>query len=255
MTLLKLSFRLLFILFIIQSISCHKNISLSAKQLNLIDSYILDIREPSGLSFSDNPGELLTVSDSSKKIFKISLTGEVIGEITPDTDLNDLEGITYNQNEDTITVIQERTRKIIKINSAGHVQKTTELDIPGSSTNKGIEGIAYNKNNNHYYIINEKNPSLLVELDENFNKVASNNLNFAMDYSGIFYDESSNSLWIISHESQSLTKCDLSGNSLESFRFNRISQAEGIVIDFESNRIYIVSDDDKSLYVFAFPEQ
>ena len=84
-------------------VSCQKNetsvpvIETPMGTLELIDSYSLDVPEPSGLSFGPDKKTLLTVSDHTNHIYELDLQGKVlrIFEYTG----KDLEGVTYNPNE------------------------------------------------------------------------------------------------------------------------------------------------------------
>ena len=77
-------------------------------------------------------------------------------------------------------------------------------------------------------------------------------LYFSQDLSGIEYDNVENILWILSDESQTISKCDLEGNIRQSFHFN-LSKPEGIAINYETNLIYVVSDSQQKLSVYRIP--
>jgi len=66
--------------------------------------------------------------------------------------------------------------------------------------------------------LNEKKPRLLITLDENLAELSRDTLNFSKDVSGIYYDTIDTTLWILSDESQSIYKTDLSGNVIEQFK-------------------------------------
>lgn len=74
-------------------------------------------------------------------------------------------------------------------------------------------------------------------------------LKFAKDYSGLFYDEIKNHLWILSDENRLLAECNLKGQVLRKYKI-KTPNPEGVSIDFANNKIYIVSDSEEKLYVF-----
>ena len=231
-------------------ISCDKNGSVPAnKSLNLISSYSLDVPEPSGLSFTTGNTALYTVSDHTSKIYKISLQGKLLASISCEG--NDLEGVTYDSENKNICVVEERNRKLLKLDLQGNILRQISLNITGNDDNKGLEGLTINHTNGHFYCVNEANPGLLIELNENLQVIKETTLSFANDYSGIFYDEVIDSLWIVSDQSSTVTKCDLHGNAEETYRLG-INKAEGIVVDSKSKVIYVISDSSEKLYVFEY---
>ena len=219
------------------------------KSLNKIASYKIDVPEPSGLSFSEDSAVLYTVSDKTNKIYKISLKGELLSIIN--CKASDLEGICYDINNKFIWVAEERNRKIVKLDTAGNIINETGLKIQANDENKGIEGITINLQNKHIFCVNEGKPGLLIELDKNQQKINEYKLNFAKDYSGIFYDSQIDKVWIISDKSKTITKCDLQGNEIETYKLG-IKKAEGVVVDSKNKLIYVVSDKKEKLYVFEY---
>ena len=96
----------------------------------------------------------------------------------------------------------------------------------------------------------KKKPGKLIRLRNDFSVLAKYDLNFAADYSGIFYENASNQLWILSDQNKTVNKCTLSGELIESFKI-KVSQPEGIAVT--GNYIYIVCDAKAKLYVYKKP--
>jgi uncharacterized protein YjiK len=119
-----------------------------------------------------------------------------------------------------------------------------------NDSNSGIEGVAYAENLNAIFILNEKNPGKLIRLRSDFTVLAEYDLNFAKDYSGVFYDNSSKDLWIVSDQSKTINKCTIKGDVIKSYSIN-ITQAEGIAIS--NNKIYVISDAEAKLYIYKLP--
>jgi len=231
---------------LLSGIACQDS-ETSEPALKLLSSYDLDVPEPSGLSFTAGNVALYTVSDETGNYYKITLQGKLLGK----TSCNgiDLEGITYDETTETLWLIEEGARALVNVDLQGNVLKRKTLDIPAYSSNNGLEGITLNTDNGHIFCLNEKNPSLLLELDENLTIINEYNLGFANDYSGIFYDSLEKVLWIVSDESSSVNKCDLTGKLIETYHIG-VNQAEGIVVDSKNAKLYVVSDSAEKLYVF-----
>ncbi|MCK5079383.1 MAG: SdiA-regulated domain-containing protein, partial [Bacteroidales bacterium] len=88
------------ILFILFAASCKKDetadtvIEVPVGQLELIESYSIDVPEPSGLSFGPDNNTLLTVSDHTNQVYEMDMQGNIIRIL--DYTGKDLEGVTYN---------------------------------------------------------------------------------------------------------------------------------------------------------------
>ena len=90
----------------------------------------------------------------------------------------------------------------------------------------------------------------MIRLRADFSIIAAYELDFASDYSGIFHDRSSNSLWIISDQNKTINKCTLTGELVKAYSIS-VAQAEGIAI--ANDQIYVVSDAEAKLFVFKKP--
>jgi uncharacterized protein YjiK len=225
---------------------CQKRETEFPNQLELLGSYDLTIPEPSGLAI-DPTGNLYVVSDQTNQIYQISTTGITLQ--TFGFTGNDLEGITYF-NADKFLVAEERTKNLILYNPSDNSAISHLMSYENTDSNSGIEGVAYNPNTQTSYFVNEKNPEKLFKADSNFNISGIYDLNFANDYSDLYFENTTNILWILSDESQTVNSCSTEGVLTESFSIN-VDQPEGIVVT--SDKIYIVSDSQEKLYVFQKP--
>jgi uncharacterized protein YjiK len=233
---------LLFILFGCRS---EQNIN-ENKKLYLIEESKLSVPEPSGLAYTFNKDGFWTVSDENSSVYLLNLEGKVIEKFKVDG--KDLEGITVID-EKTIAVISERTGEILILDTNGNEMSRMNLEIKYEE-NLGLEGITFNRSNKLFYLVTERKPGLLIKTDEKLNIISADTLKFAKDYSGIFFDEKENSLWILSDESQLVAKTDLNGNVIEKFE-TKIDQAEGICIDDAREKIFFVSDRKEKFYVYS----
>lgn len=206
--------------------------------IELIESYDLDVTEPSGLCFGPENKTLLTVSDNTNQVYEIDLQGNVVR--TYNYKGKDLEGVAYNPDENVIAVVEEADREVTILNyTSGAKIGTYKIDIPFGAENSGLEGISYNTNNKLYYIVNETNPDLLVIWSPTSGIISKDNLNFAIDYSGICVDASHSLLWIVSDQSERIYQCDYSARVQMQFKLDNL-KFEGIAI--LNDMIYLVND-------------
>ena len=205
----------------------------------------ISVPEPSGLDVTFDRTGFWTVSDESSLIYRLDNEGNVVQTIPVNG--SDLEGITVID-EQRIAVVLERDREVLILDKEGNELQRKKLLLEGEA-NSGLEGITYNSNNGHFYILNEKKPSLLIELNEELEILSIDTLNFSKDVSGIYYDNVNEHLWMLSDESQLIVKSDMNGVPLQSISVD-IVQPEGISIDSKGKRLYIVSDNTESLYVY-----
>jgi len=203
------------------------------------------VPEPSGLDLSYDEKGFWMVSDQNSKVYLIDSWGKEIKSF--EVNGYDLEGITV-VNDSTIAIVLERTREVVVLDTAGNELKRVSLNLEGE-LNSGLEGITYNPEKKKYYVLNEKKPTLLLTLDENLVEQKRDTLNFAKDFSGIFFDYVDNTLWILSDESKRIYKTDLSGSPIEEFKIN-VDQPEGITLNKSRTKLFLVSDVTGNLYVF-----
>ncbi|MCW8849056.1 MAG: SdiA-regulated domain-containing protein [Melioribacteraceae bacterium] len=226
----------------------NKTNQLSAATLSPIDIIPLKIPEPSGLHFESKTNSLWIVSDENSTIYNVNLKGQIISKMIVDG--KDLEGITLIK-DSVLVVVLERDRSLVFLDKIGKELNRINLELSGD-LNKGIEGIAFNPNNNSFFVVNEKKPGLLLEIDSVGKTISKNELTFASDYSGLFFDQSENILWIISDEDKAIFRCTTSGKLISKYNIE-IEQIEGISINFEKSLIYIISDPLEKLFVFELP--
>lgn len=228
--------------------ACEEEKQQNSSKLDLLDSYQLDLPEPSGLSISHDGKSLWTVSDDESLIFNITFNGEIIDSFLVDG--TDLEGITIID-DSLLAIVLEKSNEIAILNYNGKVITKRSLELKGEE-NSGLEGITFDKKNKVFYLVNEKAPGLLLKLNYQLEIIEKIELNFAKDYSAIFYDYNNNLLWVLSDESKTLYKTTITGKILTEYDVF-IPKPEGVAIDFNSDRIYVVSDNTAKLYIFRLP--
>ena len=214
-------------------------------KITLLARYDIPVIEPSGLTLTSEQNGFWTVSDEDSSLYKLDSYGMIIKKIKVNG--FDLEGITVIDGA-TLAIVLERTREVVILDTAGTELKRVKINLDGE-LNLGLEGITYNENTKHFYIVNEKDPPLIIELDGDLNEVRRDTIKFAADVSGIFYDENDNMLWILSDEDQMVVKTDLELNIITKFKLSVI-QPEGITVNSTGDRMYIISDREEKLSVY-----
>lgn len=232
--------------------SCQKNdtpvpvIEIPVGTLDLVDSFTVDVPEPSGLSFGPGKTSLLTVSDHTNQVYELDLKGNVIR--TYDYMGKDLEGVTFNPDKNLIAVAEETDREITLLDyNSGNIEGTFRIDIQIGADNSGLEGISYNMNNKLYYIVNETNPDLMILWRPESGKISEEKLDFASDYSGIFTDVDHSLLWFVSDQSRRLYKCDYNANVLMAFNLDQLKY-EGVAVN--EDMVYLINDATAELKIY-----
>ncbi len=214
------------------------------QSLTLVNSYALDVAEPSGLALTSNASALWTVSDHSNRIVQISLTGKRLKTLSYQGE--DLEGVAIDPIAQTLWVAEERSRELVEVDSTGiELQRHRILD---GDDNSGLEGICFDVQR-HLFTIKEKQPGLFLALSADFSIRLQKELTFAEDYSGLCADTLLDRFWILSDQDESLFLWDINAGLVNQYKLNIVGP-EGIAIDFARSLIYVVSDPQARLYVF-----
>lgn len=238
------------------------------------------LTEPSGLTCSSD-GCLWTVSDDTRKIFRLDMQGQILS--TLDVDCRGMEGLMIDP-KGRLWVVDEDSSKILAFDSeTGENVKIRRLkDVQGycaiseyfkGAANKGLEGITYDPVRSEILLLKEAQPGLLIALDRKLKRlVAIDHLDrrngfddddpqSPQDFSGMCYDSARDLFWIVSDQrhrvylfdrrrGRSIQSFDLNGADLNGGPDRVIRKAEGVAVNPDSSRLYIVSDQDAELSVF-----
>jgi uncharacterized protein YjiK len=243
--------RLLFFLLLLGMIcsSCKKanpsEVSYPQKELQLISEIDLPFTEPSGLAFSDALQKMWVVSGGDQHIYMLDTAGKVEKKLEY-TGI-DLEGITFDTADLTLWIIDEASKEIVHLDLNGNVLFHKEESYT-STPNKGPEGITIGKDH-RMYIINEKDPSVLFELDSLYSIAHTYPLEFALDYSDISYDPLTDIFYILSDESHAFFSWNKQQGVINTYPLLN-SKNEGIAYDRTRNIFYIVNDATAKLYLY-----
>ena len=242
------------------------------------------LNEPSGLALDRQGTSLYTVSDDTKIIFNLDLQGRIIPNSSFLINVKDLEGLAVTADDKTILAVQEESNSIIQFDiiSRKEIQQILLRTLKNyyqiavyfnhKNQNKGLEGITINFNNNHIFVVKEGEPGLLIELDSKCETIINHcKLNEKhgfkhpriksekLDYSGLSYDYTSDTIWITSDKGECLfhfnfddkkvlNRLDLPRES--NTQSKRVAKSEGIAFDPNNRRLYIVSERDCELYIY-----
>ena len=139
--------------------------------------------EPSGLVLSHSGNALWTVSDDTKKIFKISLTGKLKKKKSFLTSDSELEGITLIHDGESLVVAKESNNELIKISiKTKEITDRNCLDqmigydavasyFSSGILNKGLEGISWNPEAGTLFAMKEGSPGLLMEISSDLKTI------------------------------------------------------------------------------------
>jgi len=244
----------------------------------------LGLNEPSGLTLNRDGSALYTVSDDTKAIFRLDLKGRVSVSDSFFIGLDDLEGIALRGDDSELLVVQERSNSVVVVDLSNRRERSrrplsamTNYDtiahhFPDPPDNNGLEGITVNTRTNHVVVVKECQPGLLIELDSTLTTILSTRVlqpsqGFMhpklkaekLDFSGLSYDSSSDTLWIVSDKGRCLFQYDWTGDTVlqrldltisTGDNPKRIHKPEGVAFDPGRKRMYVVSDRDADLYVF-----
>lgn len=213
-------------------------------KIKLLKDVKLDIPEPSGIAVGKD-NTLWIVSDKNEKIYNLNDKGEILDFY--DTKIEDMEGVTVID-KSRLAVISEKKNKLYILDNRGKTLAEEKIKFKNKK-NSGFEGLAWNDEEKVFYIVNEKNPGVLLTVDEKFDILSEQKLKYTQDYSGIYYHTGNDQFWIVSDESQTLIILDRDYKKLDEFEFN-IPKLEGIAVNEKTDRMYLISDSRAELYIY-----
>ena len=236
-------YRLLFslLLFGVISVSCNKTNSSEPnypkRELLLLSEITLPFGEPSGLAFSEALQKLWVVSGGDQHIYMLDTAGNIQKKL-PYTGI-DLEGIAFDATDSTLWIVDEASKEIVHLDRNGTVLFHKDV-LYSSKPNKGPEGITIGKDH-EIYIVNERDPSVLFELDSAYSIARTYPLDFALDYSDVSYEPLTDSFFILSDESNAFFRWNKQQGVTNKYLLPNYKN-EGIAYDRAKNIFYIVND-------------
>jgi uncharacterized protein YjiK len=229
---------------------CDKSNSADSSSLDsklvLVSEKTLPFAEPSGIAYSEKLNRLWVVSGGDQQIYMLDTAGDVEKKLHF-TGI-DLEGIAFDGTDSTLWVIDEATKDISQLDLDGKVLFQKSLTY-SSTFNKGPEGITIGKDH-RIHILNERDPSVLYELDDSLEIANAYQLDFASDYSDVSYDSSSDSFFILSDESDAFFVWNKKQGVSEKYVLPT-DKNEGLAFDRKRNLFYIVNDATAKFTIYA----
>ena len=227
--------------------------------------------EVSGLALAEGGG-LWSVSDDTKQLFLLDAKGKIASDGTPGE--TGLEGIESDAARGRILAVREDTGEILVFGADGTVQRHYIGRIEGAAKlvreprdwtdNNGLEGITVEPASGAVFVVKERDPRLLIELDPALKRVRraltlTAALGFRsedandddLDVSGLAWDAGRRGFWITSDTGKSVYFLDLRSMRARGWallaphggEMKAVSNAEGVALSADGGRLFIVTDD------------
>jgi len=222
------------------------------------------LRNSSGMTFDTDAGTLFIVQDSPPLLRKISTDGKLLASWKIN-DVDDIEGVAYLGNG-RFAIAEESSGKIrffhLEPGNPAVVFDAKAIQVaPPTHDNTGIEGICASPDGKKLYVVEEKTPKKLYEIDLDSGKIRSpwylETLDIG-DASGISPAPVEGHLLILSQESRKIIECDSKGVVLASLSLEKkrnglgnkpVDKPEGVALDPKTKKIYICGEPDM-FYIF-----
>lgn len=232
-------------------ISCSLNDGVNAlgdsTELEKIESFWINVPEPSGLALNVNGTSLWTVSDHTAKVYQLSFSGQLLKTLRFQGE--DLEGVSQSPLDFSLWVTEERSRELVQLDTLGTEIERSLVNVENREENSGLEGAAIDPQSGARFIANEKKPALIARLNSRNQIQESWDIHITEDCSGLAFEPSGEFIWFVSDESKKVVKLNRQGNRISTYKIN-VDKAEGIAVSTADSLIYIVSDSEQKLYLF-----
>lgn len=223
----------------------------TAHDLVLLRSLPLAVPEPSDLCLDPDGLHAWTVSDNTGLVYRLRLSDGAVVQ-TLSFHGSDLEGISQHPTDGTLYVTEEGAREVVHLDSSGNELGRVYVAGLGGDVNSGLEGVASGPVTARQFVVQEKGPARIVEIDSTGAVLAMHLVTFVADLSGITYDAGAGQLLVVSDESAKVCRTTLAGVLLDEWAIP-VEKAEGVAFDRVHGLIYVVSDSQNRLYEFRVP--
>ena len=220
--------------------------------LELVRSVPLSMSGPSDMCLDRDGVHWWTVSDNTGLVYELNLSDcAVVGTLSYHG--NDLEGIWQDPADGTLFVTEELTREIVHLDTTGTVLSRVAIAGLGGDVNSGLEGITSGPVAGQFFVLQEKNPARLVQVDRTGQVMALHGITYVGDLSGATHDPRTGQLVIVSDQSQQVCWIKPDGSLISAWD-TAVNKGEGVAIDTTRGRLYVVSDNDQEFYEFRLPQ-
>ena len=223
--------------------------------------------EASAVTYDWDTDTLFVLGDEGDALVEVSLTGELLGEMTL-TGFDDTEGLTY-VGEGTFVIVEERLQDVYLIEyiAGGSADRSSLPSVSLGDTvgNIGLEGISFDPVGGTYVTVKEKSPQGVFQAELDWSVPAGSMTSLfsprlgVLDISDVAVlttvpslvgTSDEDNLLLYSQESAILLEVTPSGTVLSSFSFSGIAaDAEGVTIGPDGT-IYVVGET-PALYVLC----
>jgi len=221
--------------------------------------------EPSGICFHSQRGTLFVVGDAGN-LYEIETSGKLVKQMR--IRRADFEGITHDRSSGLLYIAVERKDSIIEVNPETFeilreftISRRFEGKTLLASGGEGIEAITFVADDNHpeggtFYVSNQsftldngEDVSGIFEIEVPLKSKAEKPLQGKLlryfmpgviDLSGLYYDQATERLYVISDAENTIFEFDRSGTFINARPFPGDDQ-EGITVD-DKGFMYIAQD-------------
>jgi uncharacterized protein YjiK len=204
------------------------------------------------------------VTNAPEAVIEFDLEGNCLRRL-PMPGLDDTEGLAWVDQQRLLVIEEDRYRVSLvtlpeREEAAPHSELLLDLSALVADDNRGLEGIAYDRDNDILWLVREKSPRSLFRvrgllgseralgIERLDNRLPSF---FRMrDLSGLHHDPASGSLLLLSDESGLVAEMDSRGRLLSSRRLSgeSVPQAEGVALSADGT--LVVASEPNLLYVY-----
>ena len=199
------------------------------------------VPEPSDVCLSQSGQSLFIVSDNGF-LFETDLEGKIMRKSA-------LVGIDFEAiclANDLLYISDESARKIYCINPVDLTVKQTFNISYLAARNRGFEAIAFNDELKQFYLISEKEETVIRIYNEQFQQINEIVFNELSDVSSAYFYN--NYLWLLSDEDHLIIQLDEQFKPLKKYDI-KILNPEGFYFNKQGD-LTVISDDMAKLYQF-----
>lgn len=207
----------------------------------------LPIEEASGLAFDPVDDALVAVSDSEGRLARAphdralddgSQWSHVALERGTDFDF---EGVAVSPGGDEYWLAAERRRLIVRYSRSGAFLGEVAIDIDGRKKNKGLEGLAVNPSGSRVFVVNERKPKIIIELDHELTEISRSKVEGLDDLSGLWFSE--HGLWMVSDESRAVALFESRAGGWSEVRRWSLPANAGEGVAVAGDRLFVAFDE------------
>ena len=240
--------------------------------------------EPSGLATEPGTRFLWSVSDDTKRLFKLDPEGSVKPEQSPKVAVKDLEGIAFLPDGNLATVREKSNEILIVDSGSGEIlerKKLSKMDgydavrdaFDESPEGKGLEGITLQTDTGEIYVIKEGRPRILLGVSVDLQAITSvhhltEDKGFKakgvsdkkLDVSGITYDARRSRFWIVSDTGKRVYLYDPDTQTAVSAKLTferdgeskKVKNAEGVALSDDGSFLFVITDDEEKSVLISY---